>query len=695
MAKVANHIVSSKKPKLAERIAFQPFTPQQDLINELIRNMINPDSDIGRSYYVGEVLKIIENSNALIDNRDIFYSITDNSERASKRDTSDQEYNADRVILLVHVPSFITSNKVNTYDLNYDNFLKLRVEYDQKKGAVKVGNVVKIQFHQQNALYFPVVVDIADVSLDDIEKSSTKAKEEFNKYLECKILAIDAANKIGSNDFDISNKPYGGYIQAIQEIENVFSPVFVEPFKKNLSEATYGKPSQIEIRINTISLNQSVYAKFKENIKSNKTITTFSPDDIKYYSDNKQEYLILGKEVVISADPEKVKNNQNLNNQLRKEFFDFLKQDFSSRLGYSFLTDKLPPGVDFELNINAFLSYSGDQTPSLQMYIDKSEKTISSPTFYSRVPASGSAPQTIQQKSTVDKCDNELPTDNGLYPLVYDGKKYGVDHDTIDNNIIQLFYNDKVKQSDFIGDNKYFLKLANLENTNNLLKLNKTFYREQENANDAYGITNNNVGIVYINDSLNLLRDLLQKMQKKIASNEKLNEDNILIVPRQVLKKKVGIVSQGEDPNSRHYYGRAIDIAIYLKTIEDNVKTIRQIRPEIVVFYAERVRNSTTIETLGHGLFLQQQTKYYNHIEILRKNKEVASQIKNSSGNGFKNLTQDQRFFTGNITDIEKQVEAASQKLKKLKEIIELSKDFKVPGPLNELDKRFKDLLKG
>lgn len=692
MAKVANHSVSEKKPKIAERIAFQPFTPQQDLINELIRNMINPDNDIGRTYYVGEVVKIIEDTNPLIDNRDIFYSITDNSQRASKKDTAEKEYNADRVTLLVHIPSFITSNKVSSYDLNYDNFLKIRVEYNQKDKAIKVGNVVKIQFHKQNALYFPVVVDVVDVSLEDIEKSRTKAKEEFNKYLECKILAIDASNKIGANDYDLSNKPFGGYVQAVQEIENIFSPAYIEPFKKGLNQATYGNPAEIVIQINTISLEASVYAKFKENIKSNKTIATFTQDEIKYYTDNKQEYLILGKNVVIAAAPEKA--NQNINNELRKEFFNFLKQEFSSKLGYSFLTDKLPPGVDFELNINAFLSYKGNEPPSLKMYIDKSEKTISSPTFYSKVPTPNSSPQIIKQKSTVDKCDNQLPTDNNLYPLIYDGQKYGANHNTIDGNIIKLFYEDKVIQDDFINDN-YFLKLAGLKSFDDLLKLNKTFYKDT--TDDTYLATKNYVSIIYIKQKLEYLKKLLKEMQIYIWGNEKnatpnIIQNDVLIVPRQVLKIKKGIVSQEEDPNSRHYYGKAIDIAIYLKIKEDNKKEIRQIRPEIVLLYAEQVKQKAGIDVLGHGLFLEQQAKYYNHIEILTTGKE---KTKKKNEKGFTDLTQNDRFFTGNLTDIEKQLEGTNNKLQKLKNIIRQAQEFKVPGPLNEIDQRFNVLTKG
>ena len=73
----------NSKAKVAERVAFDPFLPQQDLINEFIRNSINPDTDAGQTYYLGTITGIINPEDTLIDSRDIFYSHSDNYERVT------------------------------------------------------------------------------------------------------------------------------------------------------------------------------------------------------------------------------------------------------------------------------------------------------------------------------------------------------------------------------------------------------------------------------------------------------------------------------------------------------------------------------------------------------------------------------------------------------------------------------------
>lgn len=683
MARTSNHLVSNKKPKLAERLAFQPFTPQQDLINELIRNMVSPDIDIGKTYYVGEVLKIIENSNFYIENRDIFYSLSDNSERATKK-TSEKGYNSDRVTLLVHVPSFITSDVVKTSEWNYHNFLKLRVEHDQKKQPIKVGNVVKIQFHQQNSLYFPMVVDVVDVSLKNIEEKKSQAKDQFNKYLNCRLLAADFINQKGATDYDVSIKPYGGYVQAIQEIKNAFLPSFIEPFKTTLPNK-FGKSSEIIIQLKTIAVVSEVYAALKEFIGS-EGIAVFDEDDIKKYPE--QLYLILGKEVIIQA------KDNNLNAELRELFYSYLKQEFMSRLGYTFIYDKdVSTKDDFSVNINAFISYKGE--PNVKDYIDKSIKTKSSPSYYFKIPTPATTPQTIKQKSNIEKCDNEGGTSNSLYPIVFDGKKPAVDHDTIDRNIIKSFYDNKITQEQ-LNSQSYFLKLINKNNIESLVSLNKSFYTNDFKSFDNYG-DKNIASTKDIKENLELIQKFINILVENIASNEKTDKKNILIVPRQVLKiKKPGPVSQGEDPNSRHYYGKAFDIAVYLKIDDEGGKKIQQIRPEIVLLYAEKFRNRVEdgkIELLGHGLFLQQQTKYYNHIEILKLKGQQTTQIKDPKIGNYSDLIQNQRFFTGNATDIEKRVEESSNKLESLKDVIRNSKEFKNPSPPNNLDERFSRIL--
>ena len=128
MARGSSVDPKNSKAKVAERVAFDPFLPQQDLINEFIRNSINPDTDAGQTYYLGTITGIINPEDTLIDSRDIFYSHSDNYERVTVA-KSDKKYNLDRKILLVHVPSFLTSPRSSSgNNLNYETFNKIRVE---------------------------------------------------------------------------------------------------------------------------------------------------------------------------------------------------------------------------------------------------------------------------------------------------------------------------------------------------------------------------------------------------------------------------------------------------------------------------------------------------------------------------------------------------------------------------------------
>jgi len=72
--RVPNSTPSATRSKLAERVAFDPFLPQEDLLNELIRNMINPDSDLGQNYYVGIITNVVKKDDPQIEIRDIWSS---------------------------------------------------------------------------------------------------------------------------------------------------------------------------------------------------------------------------------------------------------------------------------------------------------------------------------------------------------------------------------------------------------------------------------------------------------------------------------------------------------------------------------------------------------------------------------------------------------------------------------------------
>jgi hypothetical protein len=177
----------------------------------------------------------------------------------------------------------------------------------------------------------------------------------------------------------------------------------------------------------------------------------------------------------------------------------------------------------------------------------------------------------------------------------------------------------------------------------------------------------------------------LKKLRENISKNETLiNNDikNVLVVPRQVIKLKKGPVGSKQDPNSRHFYGRAVDVVAYLKITENGIKKIVQIKPEIIVLYAEKSKENNI---LGHGIFLNQNNTYYNHVEFLNG----TSLFNNGSS---KILTTEDRFFTSGETDFEKELDKSSNKLDRLKEEVRNGIDYMNPIT-GQLDSRFEALL--
>lgn len=686
--RVPNSTPSATRSKLAERVAFDPFLPQEDLLNELIRNMINPDSDLGQNYYVGVITNVVKKDDPQIEIRDIFYSLSDNSERITK-DLSDKKYNSKRVSLFVHIPTFITSDKVEANLLNYNNFLKIRVDYNTEgKVEPKPGNIVKIQFQNKASFYNPYVMEIEDVGIEynDVVSQKQSAKDLYDQFLNCKVLNIKFPQSAEQITFEKTTKPVGGYVEAIKEIENVFTPGFISAFISTLKESEYGSLKEAIIELKTISVFESVYQKFNSRIQfklPNVSLISYTEEI------EKETYLILGSDVRFSL-------KQDINNvKFKDAFYEYLKREFQSRLGYTLTYQSNSKDTTFKLNLNLNFLFNAT-TQNVEDYIKVSEKTSPNTTYYTKVLPADTPPQTIQPNNTPDKCDAIIASPKGLYKFVYgikEGDKepnFDREHNSIDNDIIQSYYNDNVDPEFFLNTN-YYKKLIGFDKNKdltNLVSINNKFYTIGGETNDSYGGKKNDVNTIKMEDDyLPIITEFLKTLRLKISQNELLiNNDikNVLIIPRQVIKIKKGVINPKQDPNSRHFYGRAVDVAVYLKITENNRKSIVQVKPEIVLLYAEKAKG---VRTLGHGLFLDQINTYYNHIEFL----DGTYLFETESGPG-RLLTTNDRFYTGGITDLEKEIDKSVNKLERLKEEIRNGIDYKNPIT-GQLDVRFEVLL--
>lgn len=684
MGKSSSINSSNTKAKVAERLAFDPFLPQQDLINEFIRNTITPDNDIGQTYYLGKVIDIIDTNNSEIDIRDIFYSPSDNYQRATKA-TTEKKTNTNRKMLLVHIPSFLTNaSNTTSKKLNYNSFTKIRVDYDEKD-PVEIGYLVKIQFRNKDGFYDPYVVGVEKLEKDYINQIEP-AIEEFKKYQNCKITNFTISNNLNNLSTNSNTRPAGGYIQALSELNNVFSTSYIDSFKKIITQTEFGDFNKIVIRANIIQVDASVYADFEipKNYSYRLSVAT---------TNQTNNYLIFGEDIIISCEkPEK-------NNDLKDKFYDYVKSNFDSRFGYTFSKSE---GNKFVVDINSNFLVN-ENKKSVEQYISISKiykdfNSVATSVLPGKSTDKNASAQSIKPLNTIDKCDADISKDKSNYQLVYD-KKPTKDLISSDSLIIQKYYDDQISKTDSYIEKEYLYKLANdgkdiseQDFLNSIQKKNKKFYSSKEqnsnqNTNDRYGKNEKNyLNVGDIPNNFSKISSFLKALKKQIETLETLKIDEpikseyVLVLPVQVLKIKPNqALSSQNDKNSRHYYGKAFDIRVYIVSFQGG-KKIYQIPPEIVALYANllTVRGN---QTIGHGIFLDKK-KRYNHIEFLEDPKTI----------GLPQEEWNQKLlFTGGSDAVEKAIDSVPSgktRFTKLKEIVRQGSSYVNPTT-KRLDPRF------
>ena len=631
MGGITTNPSSTTKGKIAERIAFDPFLPQQDIINEFIRDTINPDIDRGRTYYLGQVVGIIDPDDREIDQRDIFYSYSDNINRLTTN-VDQKKLNKERKILLVHIPSFLTSPRISTSKLNYNNFTKIRVEYFDK---VEIGNIVKIQFADKNSFYDPQVIGVEkDIKPKFISDETNIAKNKFKEYLQCKVTNLSLKTTVGDTNSRSLTMPAGGYSQALNEISYIFSDKYISGFKETLSTSQFGDLGKLIIKLQTLKAHPDVVSNFPAPANSTYKYTG------EVFAD--KQYLLFAEEIIFSA----VKNTENDN--LRNKFFDYIKLDMDSRRSFTVI----PVGNTFYLDINSdFLLNKNDKV--LEDYIKISETLKETLTYTSFSGVSSGFPKNIiEQKNFVDKCDAKLAEDKTTYDLVFSNGKPQKSVPKSDLSVLTEFSKQQFISAKYL-DTNYFKKL-NSDIPTKIIK-------------DTSGKMQS------VEDNLRRITKFLERLKIQVENLESYpkNSNDVLVLPIQVYKKKPVQILKKKD--SQHYYGLAFDIRIYLKS--DN--KIYQIPPEIVSLYCllETVKEG---EKIGQGIF---RGKRYNHIEF--------------TGNLSEEDQKQKVIFVSKLPDpiellIEK-ITPGEARVAKLKEIVRQGNSYISPTT-KELDPRF-DLL--
>lgn len=400
----------------------------------------------------------------------------------------------------------------------------------------------------------------------------------------------------------------------------------------------------------------NVYNEFKGNYEYKYRLDSFPEQD--------KNYLIKVSELIVSSETN--------SNNLKTKFIDYIKQDISSKFSFTISEGDgdYKDGFYLDINSNLIINKPINQK-NVNDYIEVSKKILESQTYYLNIPASGSSPSIVQKSIAPDKCDSELGQNNSTYKLVYykdqSNKLIYAGFRSQDSNVVSKFYSGSINTKSFLTED-YLYQIANISKPSDLLGTSK-FYVSSGATDQIYGSKDNKLNVEQLPNFLKETLNFLTKMKSYVEKMEGLNSDQVLMIPIQVIKNKKTLLSK-QDPNSRHFYGKAADIVIYLKLIKANGEiNIVQIPPEVVALYAQKISEFSNI-SIGQGIFLNS-NKFYNHIELL-----------NDSGLNKEEISK--RVYTANENEIENKIEkvSAPSRINYIKQIIKEGNNYKILGQL-------------
>lgn len=371
MADINSSQPNNNVPIALERAAVVPIS-QDEVLNQYLRSITTANKKENLSFYRGIITGIYDDKNEDYRVNDIFYDFGAEQDKNNNTNSS----NNDKKILLVHIPSFTTSNKISATRSSFDNFNKLRVVYNGTE-QVEVGYIVLLEFEDKANLLKPRIKEIIKTEssfLDKNTKISTIAflPQEDNKL---DISPPQSPEKIFEKEVTI---PGGGYETALKAIDKIFQSDFISTFISFLEftdSKEFGDLSKISINLLNLKVNEELW----------NYINSFIPtSNIKIIPGSVQkDYLIYGYVDVVCENMSKITT-------LTNKFFQYIKVYVSSSYYHTINFNNF--NNEFSLDVN--LNLVNKTTKSLKNYLDIQSKGYSG-NFLNQSLPKNSAPAII------------------------------------------------------------------------------------------------------------------------------------------------------------------------------------------------------------------------------------------------------------------------------------------------------------
>jgi hypothetical protein len=587
-----------------QRIAETSF--QDDLLSYVIyltQEQLKPNTENGVTFYYGIVTNIITDSTKNYDRRDIFYSRVDGIERANNTTT---KYSSIRNIYCVHIPAlhsilFGHETFKEKSELTPEDLFKFRIEdFGKDVKNVQIGNIVKVKFENNSIFTGGVIEQIIDdktLELKLDKETNQKVLQNFQDYEKCiqdpQLFSQGQGRALFSSVLTNKDVISLGLYDFIEFFVNSFS---LEAEKKNISSPTVVTKYNLEVsKITFDAINN--YRAQNEFFAS-----------VPLGASKNDKYFVSQSDAITAKNLIKLSIDSSSSDILKNYFILFLKNSYGLET-----TSAGNSSLNIVFNVEAieekdFLSYSLSRYETLKQFNIAPATVKFNNEQIKNIETAANNPNNTECDSIITV---DLYTDISKSEWKRQNDKILLDH-FFDNKAVSSDKKSLKNYDNYQTINSFDIVNMSTFNSSNVVKANPKFYflagTKEENG---LVFPQGNISLDKVANNLQLLRKDLKKLQKTIAKNESLNDQTVLILPFNWFESKpLSGTPTDRDPNSQHWYGRAVDFVVYIKQND----TIYQIPPEIVYLYVEKYL-SPEHQNVGLGLFTS--TGYYLHYEIL------------------------------------------------------------------------------
>jgi len=676
-----NKLNGSKQntPTNLSSIANVRHTTAEDVLIALTKKALETKLNDGKGKFLGVVAKVLEGHTT-----DLF--LNDEYE-ADRIDGTTKELQKDSKVVLLHVPSLYsyyindtveTENAVK-FKSNINSIDLYKIPCVTNKN-VQPGDIVNVEFENINDYRTATITGLDKKEKKRLNIDVTrflKAKEVLKEANACKLLSTKEAQGYGikSKVFLNAGNPTYGFVGLYQKLNDAAKQNIV--LKQIIRNKSSSDLTNIGISANATS--NEAYAALITNPSYVFSIFMSANAEISNYIDSNISIKESEKLILLTSDDGnktrritlEIKNSDGsgeLNATYKGYIAEYLESIIVNEYNYGwnsagdkFIIDIFGKDtVDLSLkqskpeDIELALQYSSRiENISRDSASSTNPKSVSSPALSDKTPQQ-TANEAANQPTTTSKPSDETPVckdastvNNELYIPVKDAKyfkqdikrweKLGIQLKNWFSTGLPLIINGTFFESDsFLINNSNFSYSKDVEIISgspesikqDTLNQDKSKQNKKEEQKKPIQRGTNSTKI---KENLKQLTLFCKELTKLIAINENVSINQVYLMPISVWRKyKKAKRNDGQDDNSRHFFGRAIDFTVYIN-YDKNIKLESKIIPSnntyelpnhIIYLYVLALLklNKVKFGTCGLGL-LRGGTKRksgYVHYEYMR-----------------------------------------------------------------------------